>query len=247
MARTCGVTSGLTGMLRRARAIACAAVCLMTAALPQVAYAQRARIAGPAGPSRFDVTIGGGLMTGVSIGEADANIRANATTLQDYTLFSTDTTLRPAPVLDLRVAGAVTRRFALEGQVLLSQPQLETTITSDVESAPDLTVSERITQVLLGGGVRVRLDDVARSGRTTPYVSGGAGVLRQTHEDGATAVRSPVFYVGGGIRHGLGAGSGPARFGIQADVRLLMVKGGLTFDDSRTTQITATGGVFFSF
>lgn len=212
---------------------------------PGVAQAQRARIAGP---PRFDVTLGGGLVTGVSLGQQDANLRANAPTLQNYRLFSTDTTFRPAPVADVRFSGIVTARLAVEGQVLFGKPELQTVITNDIESAPDVTVSERLTQVLLAGGVRVRLDSSRRQSRTMPYVSGGAGILRQVHEGGVGTERSPVFYVGGGVRHALGGGRGrPARTGVRADAQLLMVKGGLKLDDTLTPQFSATGGVFFTF
>jgi hypothetical protein len=142
----------------------------------------------------------------------------------------------------------VTGRLDVEAQVLFGRSTLETAITNDVEAAPDVTVSERVKQLLVGGGVRIRLDNVARAGRTRPYVSAGAGVLRQTHEDGAAVDQSPVFYVGGGVRQVLGSRSPrPARVGLRADVQVLMVKGGLSFDDTVTPQVSATGGVFFSF
>lgn len=230
---------------RRARIAALAAITLCAAMAPGTAHAQRARISGP---PRFDLTLGGGMVTGVSIGDVDANIRANAPALEDYRLFSASTELRPAPVLDLRLAGVVTGRLAIEGQLHFGKPELQTSITNDVESAPDVTVSERLTQLLAGGGVRVRLDNVRRPGRTMPYLSGGAAVLRQIHEDGTTVEQSPVVYVGGGVRHALGSGArGVPRAGIRADAQVLMVRGGLKLDDTFTPQLSVTGGVFFSF
>jgi hypothetical protein len=220
------------------------AACLLLGS-PRVAHAQRARIAGA---PRLDVTIGGGLVTGVSIGEADASLRANATAPQAYRLFSTDTRVRRAPVADLRFAGVITGRLAAEGQLIVGQSELQTAITNDVESAPSVTVSERLTQVMLGGGIRVRLGHVSRPGRTMPYVSGGAGLLRQVHEGRIATERSPVFYLGGGLRRALGSGPiGSSRMGVRADAQLLMVRGGLRLDDTIASRISAMGGVFFSF
>lgn len=222
-----------------------AVVTCLVVGIPQAAHAQRPRVAGP---PRFDVTLGGGFVDGVSLGAVDANLRANATTLQDYRFFSTDTRLRRAPVVDLRVAEVVTGRLAAELQVHFGKPELETAITNDVESAPDVTVSERLTQVLIAGGARVRLDKGRRPGDTMPYISGGAGLLRQTHEGGVATEQSPVFYVGGGVRHNLRSNPrSSARMGLRADVQLLMVKGGLSLADEVTRQLSVTGGVFFSF
>jgi len=213
--------------------------------LPGTVHAQGTRVASV---PRFDLTVGGGVVSGMSVGESEANLRANAATLQDYRLFSTETTLRPAPSVDLRFAGGITGRLAVEGQVLFGRPELETAITNDVELSSAVTVSERITQVLFGGGLRVRLDNIQRQDRTMPYVSGGAGVMRQMHEDGATAESGPVFYVGGGVRHTLGGSPArPGRSGLRADVQLLMVKSGLSFDDTLTPQVSVSGGLFFSF
>jgi hypothetical protein len=77
----------------------------------------------------------------------------------------------------------------------------------------------------------------------------GAGVeLRQVHEEGGETERSSLVYVGGGVRHALSVRPGGlARAGIRGDVQLLMVKGGLSFDDNITPQLSVTGGVFFTF
>ncbi|MEQ1757074.1 MAG: hypothetical protein ABL986_02065 [Vicinamibacterales bacterium] len=209
------------------------------------AHAQRARVAGP---PRFDITLGAGLVTGVALGEASANLRSNATTPQSYPLFSTSTRLLPAPVVDVRVAGAVTSRVAIEGQVHFGQPELETAISADKELAPDVTVSERVTETLLAGGVRVTLANLGRQPRTLPYVSGGVGVLRQAHEEGGGTEQSSLVYLGGGVRHALSVRPGGLpRVGIRGDVQLLMVKGGLSVDDKITPQLSVTGGVFFTF
>lgn len=232
---------------RDGRTIACVIILCVAGVIgvAEPVHAQRGRIAGP---PRFDVTLGGGVVTGVALGEADANIRANATALQDYRLFSSETRLRPAPVVDVRLAGVVTGRLAIEGQLHFGRPQLETAITSDVESAADVTVSERLSQVMLGAGVRVRLDNIRRQSRTMPYVSAGAAVLRQTPAAGGDVQQSRMFYAGGGVRHVLGRrplnGGGA---GVRADAQVLMGKAALSVDEKVRPQLALTAGVFFSF
>jgi hypothetical protein len=229
--------------LHARRHLAGMVILLGVLALPGSALAQRGQIATTL---RFDMTVGGGLVSGVSLGERDANLRANASRLEDYRLFTTTTELRAAPVVDVRLAGELTGRIWLEGQVQFGQPKLEATVSDDVEGAADVTVTETLTQLLAGGGVRVRLDNMRRQTRVMPYASAGAAVLRQTPQGGFVE-QSPVLYVGAGVRQGLSPRQGFARVGVRADVQLLMVKGGLKADDTFTPQLSLTGGVFFAF
>lgn len=232
--------------MNRWYAVACAiAVTALYAAVPE-ASAQAARTAVRiGGVPRFDVTLGGGLVTGEELGTADANLRANATTLQDYRLFSSSSRLDAAPVVDVRVAGRVQGPLAIEGQVQFGRPQMTTLIANDVEGAADVTLGNQVTRVLVTGGVRLRLGPDAS---VQPHVSAGAGVLRQTIAGGGSADQARVVYIGGGVRYGLGAPlRGAPRRGVRADLQWMAVDGGLRLDGSSTSQIAVTGGVFFAF
>jgi hypothetical protein len=65
---------------------------------------------------------------------------------------------------------------AIEGQMLFAKPKLETAITDDVESAPDVTLSESLTEMFFGGGVRIRLDNLRPPNRVRPFITAGAGL-----------------------------------------------------------------------
>lgn len=205
-------------------------------------------VASLVGPPRFDVTIGVGIVTGGTLGAGDANLRANAPTLQNYPLFSTASELGPAIGLDARVAAVVRGRASLEAQIRLSQPTLTTLVTDDVESGEDVSLATPLTEMLIGGGIRVRLDDLRRTTRLMPHVSAGAGVVRQTYDGGAYVEQRSVFYLGGGVRYGLGARPrGYDRQGVRVDAQWLMSGSRDESAQDRSGRASVSGGVFFNF
>jgi hypothetical protein len=131
---------------------------------------------------RVEVEFGGGIFGGASLGTADANLRANATTKQPYRLFTSDTSFGAAPSLHVRAGFAWSRRFAVEGGFVVSRPALRTSVSGDVEGASSLTVDERIDQYFLEGSVLVRIDEIRFGPRTVPFVAGGVGYVRQLHD-----------------------------------------------------------------
>ena len=72
-------------------------------------------------------------------------------------------------------------------------------------------------QYLFDGGADVAAADSASGSRLAPFVAGGAGYLRQLHEDRTLAETGQIYYAGGGARywlrggHGTGRGRRPAR------------------------------------
>jgi hypothetical protein len=227
----------------------CVAAALLVCVSANEAQAQGARTAVRLGGlPRFDVSLGAGLVTGEELGAVDANLRANATTLQDYRLFSTSSRLQPAPAIDVRVAGTVSGPLAIEGQVQFGRPELRTTISNDVEGAADAVLVNQVTRVLLTGGVRLRLGASGAGTRLQPHVSAGGGLLRQALEGGGTTEQARVVYAGGGLRYALGAmPRGVARRGLRADVQWMAVDGGLGLDGAGSSLLAVTGGVFFAF
>jgi hypothetical protein len=199
------------------------------------------------GPPRFDLTVGGGLLGGLSLGQSDANLRANATTAQNFALFSTDTQLRPAPAASLRVGAILTSRFAVEGQMLLARATLRTTVSDDSESAPDVTISETLTEMFFAGGVRVRLDDLRPPNRLRPFVSAAVGVVRRA-DDQSVSEQNLFMSVGGGVLYAIGGRPGVApRQGVRADVQALLTRRPFRQDDDLSPRFAVTGGFFVTF
>ena len=195
---------------------------------------------------RPEAAFSGGWLGGSGFGGADANLRTR--TGGDYLLFTTDSRLASTPALEARVSYALTRRFAVEGRFGFSRPDLRTSISGDVEGAPPIDVAERIDQYTFEGALVVMLPGL-RFTSLVPFVSGGAGYLRQLHE-GRTLVEEGVLYhIGGGVKHSLFARQ--RRFikaaGFRGDVRLHVVTGGIELAESARTHVAALGGFLVTF
>ena len=72
-------------------------------------------------------------------------------------------------------------------------------------------------------------------------MSGGAGHLRQLHEDRTLAETGRVYYAGGGARYWLRGGHGRARpAGLRGEFRLNMRDRGIDFEDKMRTYPTVS-------
>jgi hypothetical protein len=198
---------------------------------------------------RPEVSIGGGWFGGAALGTADANLRANASPPQPLRLFSTNTRLAGAPALEAEVTFAFNRRWAIEGGVTKSGPDLRSSISGDTEGAPALTAVERVDQYLFEGRVLIMLDELRLGQRTVPFATAGAGYLRQLHEGHTLIEEGRVFHVGGGLKHYLLArdrGLFKAA-GVRLDARLYVVTSGIEVDDDPRPQGAISGSAFVTF
>ncbi len=152
------------------------------------------------GTRHIDLAIGGGLFTGSTLGAREAALRGNSVPSSSSRLFSTDTRLARSPFVEGWLGYPVTRRVEVEGRLTFGRPELQTSITGDIEGAPSTTAVERLDQYLIEGGIAVALDEW-RFGRTVPFIAGGAGYLRQRHEGQILIEEGHSFYVGGGVKY----------------------------------------------
>jgi|SoiMethySBSTD1v2_1073268.scaffolds.fasta_scaffold00361_45 hypothetical protein len=196
---------------------------------------------------RLQLAGGIGFLSGAGLGDADANLRS-ATSNDPYRLFATSSELANTTALDLRAAVDLTRRFGLEAHALYGHPELQTSVTGDVENAPSLTAVERLDHYLIDGGVVVMLDELRVAG-WQPFAVGGAGYLRQLHEGLLQTEEGHLFYVGGGARRLLTSrNKGFLRgLGARGDVRWNILSGGITVEDKTRNQIAVSGSVFVVF
>jgi hypothetical protein len=195
---------------------------------------------------RFEAAFAVGWFGGAGLGTRDANLRTRAG--DDFRLFSTDSRFDATAGIEVRGAYALTSRYMVEGRVGISHPDLSTSITGDVESAPDLTVSERIDQYTFEGAL-VRLFPGIRVAAMVPFASGGAGYLRQLHEGQTLVDEGVAYHLGGGLRRSLlGRDSGWVKgAGVRVDARLYIHAGGIEFDDGARIHPAVSGSVFLAF
>jgi hypothetical protein len=195
---------------------------------------------------RVEVTVGAGLMGGTPLGRVNATLRP--ATGQPFRLFSTETEIAAAPVLELRAGTALTRRFEVELRAGFLRPELRTSVTADAEDAPPLTVVERLDQYVVEGSVLVLFDEL-RLGRAVPFASAGGGYLRQLHEGRTVVEEGHLYHIGGGVKHWLFTRRRGAlrAAGLRADGRVQVLVGGFALDDDPRRHLAVSGGFFMVF
>jgi hypothetical protein len=198
---------------------------------------------------RFEVDAGGGLLGGASLGSGDANLRANNPTSQPFRLFSADSRLAGSPSFHARAAFALTRRWGVEGGMVIGHPDMRTSLSADAEGAPSLTVVERIDQYFFEAGVVVMLEQWRVGRRTMPFAAAGAGYLRQLHEGLTVVEQGHLYHAGGGLKHWLVARQrGRVRAaGLRADARLYLLARGLSLDGRPRPHVAISGSAFVGF
>lgn len=219
-----------------------------------VASAQPRPVPAPPGaPASPRLEIGGGVswLGGYGLGSRDATLTGNSGTQGgQVVLFSADSEFGSGLGLDLQVGYWVTRRIVAQAGFAYGRPDLRTSISGDFEQAPPTVASDRMSQYILEGAVRVHFLDGGRSRRAlSPYASAGIGYLRQLTSDAFVVETGTVYHVGGGIAWTLG--SRPRGFGrvwgVRAGVRVSWRVGGVDIEDRTRTWPAAGGGLFVRF
>ncbi len=198
---------------------------------------------------RVEIDIGGGMVGGAPLGSGDANILANNPTRQPFRIFSADTRMARAGALHARAGVALSRRVGVEGGVVLGHPEVRTSLSADVESAPSLTVVERIDQYFFEASVIVMFEEWRVGRGTVPFAAAGAGYLRQLHEGLTVVEQGHLYHVGGGVKHWLVARDrGRVRTaGLRADARLYVLARGVSLDEGPRPHAAISGSVFVGF
>jgi hypothetical protein len=242
---------------RRAFALALAWCCLGAGreAAAQSMGQSSASGAGGAGGGRLEISGGVGWTLGYDLGKASATLSGNGVpTGTPVTLFDADTRVDAGPRFEARIGWRLSRLFALEGGLAVTRTHLRADISNDVEQVPSLSATSRFTEYAIEGGATLDVPALRfGGGRGRPFISGGAGYLRQLHE-GATLVETgTIVFAGGGVRYVLRQSSSRnaliETFGLRGDARLDIRTGGfetVTGTDRRVAS-SVSGGVFARF
>jgi hypothetical protein len=201
--------------------------------------------------ARLEVSGSVGWTGAYDLGSVTATLTGNGVpTGSPVTFFETDTQVEGGPRIEGRLAWRLTRMFAVEGGLAVTRTHLRTDITNDAEQAPPISAKGRLTEYAIEGGVVVHLSKLAfGGGRARPFVTGGAGYLRQLH-DGATLVDTgTIAFVGGGVRYALREATRKAfvkTIGLRGDVRVDVRTNGFETAAGTSPRAAASvsGGVF---
>lgn len=198
-------------------------------------------------PPRFEVSAGVLALGPLDFGEATAALTGNETSSPDVTFFRAETQLGRGTGLDGRVGFNITRSLAVEAGFVWSRATVESRITSDVEGVPDITLAQDLDSYFIEASGVYHLNGAAfAGGKGVPFVSGGAGYLRQLDEEDLLIDTGRVYHVGGGVK--VFFRQKPRGFirglGVRADARAYFRSGGFELEeetDYRTTWATGAG------
>jgi hypothetical protein len=209
-------------------------------------------IAGTARPAsaqpRLEVTASGAWWDGYDLGQRRASLTGpQAPTGIDVTLFDTDVAILPGPGAEVRLGWRLFRGVYAEATGGLGVNNIEARISGDIEQAPALTVASTLTQITIEGGALVELPPLRTSaGNLVPFVAGGAGYLRQVHEDRVLIETGRTFYAGAGVKWRSSSAQPRGlvqRLLVRADARMVSRSDGVDVGDERRNYITVSGGV----
>ena len=205
-------------------------------------------------PARYEVGFGGLWVGSASLGEMDAN----ATTAQGGTLrlFSTRSEVTSLPAIDGRVGVRLSRALSTEASVSYGASELSTDVRSDVEGAADAIVTEPIRQFAIEASIVAELTGWRLGSRTLPFVTAGAGYMRQLHEANTLVESGAIYRVGGGLNYilrGPRPGTKPGMrpllktIGLRADLRTVIRTGGVALAQATNVAPGFGASVFFRF
>jgi len=197
-------------------------------------------IASPAGAqSRFEIAAGASWTGGFDAGGLDAlesrNPSAGTTPL---TLFRTSSDVEPAFGVAARAGFFVTPRFEVEALADYSRSTLRTRILDDFEGATGTEAVNTIVSFVFGGSALYHFG----TGRFAPFVSAGAGYLRQLDDESTTVVTGTEVHGGGGIRYRLSR-----HMLLRADAGVSSRDKSIAFEDKRRTLPVAGVSLVYRF
>ena len=208
------------------------------------------RLAGQAvePPGRFEVAAGGLWAAPVSMDAADATeTRPDGTS---FRLFSSESSLASAIGLEGRIGVRVGRGLQLEGSASHATPTRRTRIRFDAEGIPDITLEETVNRWTIEGALVASLLRWRFGTRSVPFLSVGAGYLRELHEGAALVETGLIYRGGGGVNILLTQRTGERRLksaGVRVGARAEVRPGGGIFESPVRVAPIADVSVFLRY
>jgi hypothetical protein len=217
-----------------------AVICVPSAALAQV------YVAAPA-PHGGSIEVGGGgtFVPGFDMAGRTADLTTSSPTTR-YDLFTTESSVGDFIGLHARIGYYFSRSISLEANVRYARPELSVALSGDAESAADVTATETATHYVFGGSVIFDFHKASFAGGSgVPFVSGGAGYLRELHEDNQLVETGVEYHATAGLKYWFGTGE--HRFGLRFEAGLSARENGLDNEDGRRVQPVVAAGLSYLF
>jgi hypothetical protein len=146
-------------------------------------------------------------------------------------LFRADSSVDGVAGAEARVGYSVARLVSIEVGLAYSRPGITTALSADAEASPIVLEAEQLAQYVIDVGAVWQLPRPV-VGRLRPFVTGGAGYLRQLYDERTLVETGSVYFLGGGARYWLRGGDGQRRsLGLRGDVRATWRHDGVDFEE----------------
>ena len=221
------------------------ALVLAVASLPSMAAAQ-GYVGSPA-PRRGSIEVGGGVtfLPGFDMGGGTVELTTSSPTTR-FDLFTTESTVGDFIGVHGRIGYYLSRSISVEASVRFAQPELSVDLSGDAESAADVTATETASHYVFGGSVLFDLRGASfAGGRGVPFVSGGAGYLRELHEGNLLVETGTEYHATAGLKYWFGGGDN--RFGLRVEGGVSAREKGFDDEDRRRVQPMVAAGLSYVF
>ena len=198
-------------------------------------------------PHAGSLEIGGGITWsgGFGLGSAEADLTRNPSTgTGPYELFGSGSKLGQGVGLQAHLTGYVSRSFAVEGGLRFTRPVLAVSLSNDAESAPNQRAEETLTQYVIEGSAVWHFGALG-GGKAVPFVSGGAGYIRDLHEGSELIQTGTEYHATGGVK--LWFSTRPRRLGLRGEAGVSIRDGGFDFREGTRTVPIASAGLVYLF
>jgi hypothetical protein len=198
-------------------------------------------------PGRFECAVGPVWLGQTSFGTSDAT--ETAADGGRFRLFSASTALQSASGFEARVGVRMTRVVQAEAVAAYSLPVLTTRVSGDVEHAAPVSATEEIVRLTFQGALVIHLTARHVGHGGVPFVTTGAGYLRQLHEARTLVDAGETYHLGGGVKY-LFLSRGAARvkgLGVRAEVRAIAGTKGMAIDHRAHISPALAASIFLRF
>ena len=199
-------------------------------------------------PGKGSIEAAGGVMwsPGFDVGSSTAELTRSGQASEPFDLFTAEGDVDGFPGLHARLGYFLSQSISVEAGFRFAKPELSYRLTGDAESAPDETAVETLSHYVFDGSVLFHITQASfGGGRGVPFISGGAGYVRELHEGNELVETGNEIHATGGIKYWFG--SGGSRLGLRVEAGLSSRENGFDTKEGRRTLPLVLAGLTYIF